>query len=64
VVIDDALGALDEDGLRRVVQIFETELSRTGVLHMGRAMQGRDPLFDRVVHLVRDDGAPAPESAS
>ena len=57
VVIDDALGTLDEDGLRRVVQIFESELSRTGVLHMGRALQGRDPLFDRVVHLVRDEGA-------
>ena len=59
VVIDDAFGSLDEDGLRRVVQIFETDLARTGMLHMGRAVQGRDPLFNRVVHLVRaDDAAP------
>lgn len=65
VVIDDALGALDEEGLRRVVEIFETDLARTGVLNMGRAVQGRDPLFDRVVHLVSEaPGAPRGEEAS
>ena len=61
VVIDDALGTLDEDGLRRVVEIFETDLPRTGLLNMGRAVQGRDPLFDRVVHLVREGAGEANE---
>lgn len=53
VVIDDVLGALDEEGLRRVIDIFEKDLVNTALLHIGRAVQGRDPLFSRVVHLVR-----------
>lgn len=56
LIVDDALGSLDDEGLRRVVDIFEKDLARTGVLHIGRALQGRDPLFSRVVHLVKADG--------
>ena len=56
LIIDDAMGSLDDEGLRRVVDIFEKELARTGVVHIGRALQGRDPLFSRVVNLVKADG--------
>ncbi|TDU25773.1 putative ATP-binding cassette transporter [Panacagrimonas perspica] len=59
LIIDDALGSLDDEGLRRVVDIFQKELIRTGVVHIGRAVQGGDPLFSRVVNLVKADGAVA-----
>jgi hypothetical protein len=32
--------------------VFGHELARTGVIHIGGA-QARDPLFARVVHLIR-----------
>jgi putative ATP-binding cassette transporter len=52
VLIDDVFGSLDGDTLERVVEIFGDELARTGVIHIGGA-QARDPLFARVVHLVK-----------
>jgi len=53
LLIDDMLGALDDEALERVVDIFSNELEHTGVIHMGRAAQARDPLFHRVLHLVK-----------
>ena len=41
----------------RVIDVFAHELARTGVIHIGRATQARDPLFTRVLHLVQ---APVP----
>jgi ABC-type uncharacterized transport system fused permease/ATPase subunit len=52
LLIDDVFGSLDGDTLERVIDVFGRELARTGVIHIGGA-QARDPLFARVVHLVK-----------
>jgi len=52
LLIDDVFGSLDGDTLERVIEMFGHELARTGVIHIGGA-QVRDPLFARVVHLVK-----------
>jgi putative ATP-binding cassette transporter len=52
LLIDDVFGSLDGDTLERVIEVFGHELARTGVIHIGGA-QARDPLFARVVHLVK-----------
>jgi putative ATP-binding cassette transporter len=58
-IIDDAFGALDDEMLDRVIEIFANELQRTTVIHIGRPLKGRDPVFSRVLHLVKLAGAPA-----
>ena len=55
LLIDDVFGSLDGDTLERVIEVFGHELARTGVIHIGGA-QARDPLFARVVHLVKSPG--------
>jgi putative ATP-binding cassette transporter len=55
VLIDDTLGALDDETLGRVVDVFAHELVRTSVIHVGRAAQARDPFFSRVLYLVKAD---------
>ncbi|MGH8179515.1 MAG: ABC transporter ATP-binding protein/permease [Steroidobacteraceae bacterium] len=55
LLIDDVFGSLDGDTLERVIEVFGHELARTGVIHIGGA-QARDPLFARVVHLVKGPG--------
>jgi putative ATP-binding cassette transporter len=55
VLIDDTLGALDDETMGRVVDVFANELERTAVIHVGRAAQARDPFFSRVLHLVKAD---------
>jgi putative ATP-binding cassette transporter len=52
LLIDDVFGSLDGDTLERVIDVFGHELARTGVVHIGGA-QARDPLFARVVHLIK-----------
>jgi putative ATP-binding cassette transporter len=52
LLIDDMLGALDDQAMERVVDIFSHELEHTSIIHIGRAAQARDPLFHRVLHLV------------
>ncbi|HVC31728.1 MAG TPA: ABC transporter ATP-binding protein/permease, partial [Steroidobacteraceae bacterium] len=52
LLIDGVFGSLDGDTLERVIDVFGHELARTGVIHIGGA-QARDPLFARVVHLVK-----------
>ncbi len=52
-LIDDIFGSLDDEALARVVDIFARELAHTAVIHIGRAAQARDPLFSRVLHLVK-----------
>ena len=59
VLIDDTLGSLDDESLERVVEVFNDELKRTSVIHIGRAAQARDPLFSRVLHLVKTPAMPA-----
>ena len=52
VLIDNTFGSLDGDTLERVIDVFASELERTSVIHIGSA-QARDPLFSRIVHLVK-----------
>lgn len=56
LVIDDVLGTLDDESLRRVIDVFSRELARTGIVHIGRALQGGEPLFTRVLNLVKVSG--------
>src|SRR5262249_57131281 len=60
LLIDDMLGSLDDEALERVLDIFSNELVKTSVIHIGRAAQARDPLFHRVLHLVK---SPVPVGA-
>jgi putative ATP-binding cassette transporter len=53
LLIDDMLGSLDDESSERIIDIFSNELARTSVIHIGRAAQARDPLFHRVLHLVK-----------
>ena len=63
-LIDDIFGSLDDEALARVVDVFTHELAHTAVIHIGRAAQARDPLFSRVLHLVKAGAArPAAQAA-
>jgi len=53
LLIDDTLGSLEDEALERVVDLFAHELAHTSVIHIGRAAQARDPMFSRVLHLVK-----------
>jgi putative ATP-binding cassette transporter len=53
VLIDDTLGSLDDEALERVIDIFNSDLESTTVIHIGRAGQSREPLFTRILHLVK-----------
>ncbi len=59
VLIDDTIGSLDDEALERVVSVFNNELEHTSVIHIGRAAQARDPLFTRVLHLIKTPAVPA-----
>jgi len=52
VLIDNTFGTLEGDTLERVIDVFANELEHTSVIHIGSA-QAHDPLFSRVVHLVK-----------
>jgi putative ATP-binding cassette transporter len=53
VLIDDTFSSLDDEALERVVEAFNNELQQTCLIHIGRAAQARDPLFSRVLHLMK-----------
>jgi vitamin B12/bleomycin/antimicrobial peptide transport system ATP-binding/permease protein len=57
LLMDDMLGALDDQAMERVIDIFSNELEHTSIIHIGRAAQARDPLFHRVLHLVKSPAA-------
>jgi putative ATP-binding cassette transporter len=57
VLIDDLFGSLDDEAMERVIDIFSNELVHTSLIHIGRAAQARDPLFHRVLHLVKEPAA-------
>ena len=57
VLIDDTLGSLDDEMLERVIDVFANELLGTGVIHIGRSAQARDPFFSRVLHLMKAPAA-------
>jgi putative ATP-binding cassette transporter len=52
-LIDDTLGSLDDEALERVIDVLANELEGTTVINIGRAAQARDPLFTRVLHLIK-----------
>ncbi len=53
VIIDEVLDSLDEDALERIKDMFDKDLSRTAVIHIGRR-EARDHFFSRVLHLILD----------
>ena len=53
VLIDDTIGALDDEARERVVDVFSQELAHTTVINIGKATEARDPFFSRVLHLVK-----------
>jgi vitamin B12/bleomycin/antimicrobial peptide transport system ATP-binding/permease protein len=53
VLIDEVLDSLDTDARRGILDIFAKDLAHTGVIYIGRT-DPRDPLFTRVLHLVKD----------
>jgi vitamin B12/bleomycin/antimicrobial peptide transport system ATP-binding/permease protein len=61
ILIDDAFGGLDDQAFKRLIDTFENELAASGVVHIGRAVEERDPMFSRVLHLVRADDSSAME---
>jgi putative ATP-binding cassette transporter len=64
VMIDDAMGSLDDEARERVTEIFSQELRDTTVINIGKATEARDPFFSRVLHLVKAPPvAPAPRAA-
>jgi putative ATP-binding cassette transporter len=57
VVLDDAVGALDEDHRRLVLSIFERELAGATVIHFGRGpVVGCS--WDRTLHIIEQPGGP------
>ena len=56
VLMDGTLSALPDDLLERVSDTFEHELRYTAIVHIGPVGQTADPLFRRVVHLVKISG--------
>jgi vitamin B12/bleomycin/antimicrobial peptide transport system ATP-binding/permease protein len=52
VLIDGTFGSLDDDVLELVVDVFNNELRRTGVIHIGGAGDAH-PLFSSVLHLIK-----------
>jgi putative ATP-binding cassette transporter len=56
VILDDAIGALDEEHRRRVLSIFERELPGAAVIRLGRE-PAQDGFWTRTLHIIeRPDG--------
>ena len=53
VLIDDTLGSLDDESIERVIDVFNSDLGSTTVIHIGRAGEAHDALFTRTLHLVK-----------
>src|SRR5262249_34993548 len=53
LLIDDAFSTLGDEAFERVIDILTVELKQSGVVHIGRAVEERDPMFSRVLHLVK-----------
>jgi putative ATP-binding cassette transporter len=57
VVLDDAIGALDENHRQRVLSIFERELAGTALIRLGRD-PAPDGLWGRTLRIVEFPGGP------
>ncbi|MFO1466035.1 MAG: ABC transporter ATP-binding protein/permease [Steroidobacteraceae bacterium] len=53
VLIDGSFGSLDDDVTERVFDILANELKGAGIIHIGGAAEAHDPLYSRVLHLVK-----------
>jgi vitamin B12/bleomycin/antimicrobial peptide transport system ATP-binding/permease protein len=56
LLIDGTFGSLDGDTLERVFDIFSDELKSTSIINIVSGTgsgQTREPLFTRVIHLVK-----------
>jgi putative ATP-binding cassette transporter len=53
VIIDEALDTLDKPALKKVLAIFNDDLSDATIVNIGRAQQN-DRFFSRELHLVKD----------
>jgi vitamin B12/bleomycin/antimicrobial peptide transport system ATP-binding/permease protein len=58
VLIDGTFGALDDDVLELVIDVFTNELKTTGIIHIGGAGEAH-ALFSRTLHLVKAPRAAA-----
>jgi vitamin B12/bleomycin/antimicrobial peptide transport system ATP-binding/permease protein len=61
VLIDGTLGALDDDVLELVIDIFSKELRHISVIHIGGPGEAH-ALFSQVLHLIRTPKGPGPRS--
>jgi putative ATP-binding cassette transporter len=52
VLIDGSFGSLDDDVVERVFDIFDNELKKSGIIHIGGAAEAHDPRYKRVLHLI------------
>jgi len=57
VLIDGTFGALDDDVLELVIDVFTKELKSAGVIHVGGAGEAHD-LFSKTLHLVKAPRSP------
>jgi putative ATP-binding cassette transporter len=56
ILIDGSFGSLDDDVTERVFDILRQELKDAGLIHIGGAAEAHDPLYARVLHLVKSQG--------
>jgi putative ATP-binding cassette transporter len=61
VLIDGTFGALDDDVLELVIDVFTHELKHTSVIHIGGAGEAH-ALFSKILHLVKAPRTPAEPS--
>ncbi|HKE38775.1 MAG TPA: ABC transporter ATP-binding protein/permease [Casimicrobiaceae bacterium] len=54
VLIDEVLESLEEETRRRALEIIFKELKEAAVIYIGRTKKTSDPVFARVLHLVKD----------
>jgi putative ATP-binding cassette transporter len=62
LLIDEVLDSLDETGLKRATDIFRNDLKQAAIICIGRG-SGRDGLFSRELHLLKDPAVPKLPSA-
>jgi ABC-type uncharacterized transport system fused permease/ATPase subunit len=62
VLIDGTFGALDDDVLELVIDVFTNELKSAGVIHVGGAGEAHD-LFSKTLHLVKAPRSPVQPDA-
>lgn len=62
VLIDGTFGALDDDVLELVIDVFTKELKSAGVIHVGGAGEAHD-LFSKTLHLVKAPRSPVQPNA-